>query len=85
MRKGGGTHRSWLIVTSVESLDKEEVEWIEKELEDINIGALELDEYDERDITIQKMDKVNRKLIEKLKTLEEVVAQTVDKAYSIKK
>ena len=49
MRKGGGTHRSWLIVTSVESLDKEEVEWIEKELEDINIGALELDEYDERD------------------------------------
>ena len=48
MRKGGGTQRGRLIVTNMESMDKEELGRIEKQLDDMNVKGIDFDEYDDR-------------------------------------
>ena len=48
----------------------------------MNIQGIDFDEFDDRQNLVEKMENVNRKLIEKLKHLEEVIAETIDRAYS---
>ncbi len=44
----------------------------------MNTQGIDFDEYDDRQNLVEKMENVNRKLIEKLKHLEEVIAETID-------
>ena len=64
----------------MDHLDKDELGKITEELETLGIEDMELDDDDDRDKLILKLNEVNKKLIEKLERLEAVVSQTVEKA-----
>ena len=55
-------------------LDKDELGKITEELDTLGIEDMELDEDDDRDKLILKLNEVNKKLIEKLERLEAVVS-----------
>ena len=62
--------------------ERDELNRIDKDMNKLKIDQLELDEDDERDNLIVKLQEVNEKLKFKLKDLEVIVEQTVKKAYT---
>ena len=79
------TKRNRVVVQSVEALDRQQLDRIEQQLDGLDLDAMDLDDDDERDGLIVKLEDVNRKLIDKLRRLEQVVTETVDKAYTASK
>lgn len=58
---------------------------MKEELEKLKVDELDLNEEDDRDYMISRLNDVNNKLITKLERLEMVVEQTVQKAYEATK
>lgn len=66
---------------SVDALNKDELNRVRQELDDLRIDEMDLNEEDDREYMIIKLNEVNNRLIEKLERLENVVQTTVEKAY----
>lgn len=81
----GRSNRGRLVIQSVDQLDKEELKLIQEDMANLGVDDLELDEDDDRDALILKLQEVNEKLMDKLVKLEQVVEQTVEKAYNATK
>ena len=77
--------RGRIVFQSHELVDKEELKLVKEELENLKVDELELNDEDDRDYMITRLNDVNNKLIEKLERLEQVVEQTVQKAYEATK
>ena len=67
------------------STDKDELNKIDQDMNKLRISELALDEDDDRDALIVKLQDVNEKLKIKLKDLEVLVENTVEKAYQAAK
>lgn len=72
-------------VEIADSNEKDDFNAIDKDMNKLNIDKLDLDEDDDRDALIIKLQEVNEKLKYKLKDLEQVVEATVEKSYKAAK
>lgn len=57
----------------MDALNKDELNRVRQELDDLRIDEMDLNEEDDREYMIIKLNEVNNRLIEKLEWLENVV------------
>lgn len=69
----------------VDNNEKDDFNAIDKDMNKLKIDQLDLDEDNDRDALIIKLQEVNEKLKYKLKDLEQVVEATVEKSYKAAK
>lgn len=62
-----------MVLQSVDALNKDELNRVRQELDDLRIDEMDLNEEDDREYMIIKLNEVNNRLIEKLERLENVV------------
>jgi len=61
------------VIQSVEGLNQEELGRIREEMDSLRIDEMDLNDEDDREYMIIKLNEVNTRLVEKLERLETVV------------